>query len=88
VARNALWVAWLRRPYRVALRRTLDVLRHSRHDAPQVLTDALAGVGWVWRSRRRLPCAVERDMCRVEAAGTLWDPGAGGIFRRTPNFGA
>jgi N-acetylglucosaminyl-diphospho-decaprenol L-rhamnosyltransferase len=68
VARNALWVAWLRRPYWVALRRTLDVLTGSRRDAPQVLADALRGAGWVWRNRRRLPAAVERDLCRVEAA--------------------
>ncbi|MGH9158544.1 MAG: glycosyltransferase family 2 protein [Vicinamibacteraceae bacterium] len=88
VARNALWVAWLRRPYRVALRRTFAVLQRSRRDAPQVLRDALAGAGWVWRNRRRLPAWVERDIRRIEAAGTLWDPGDGSVFRRTRYRGA
>ena len=58
--RNALWSAWLRLPWRGALRRTgLLVLGQSlRSDSWLALADALLGAGWVFRERR----PVARDL--------------------------
>lgn len=56
LARNALWVAWMRLPLAQALRDTLRICRASR---PQVLGPALLaalrGLPWVVRRRRVLP---------------------------------
>jgi GT2 family glycosyltransferase len=62
LARNALWVAWMRRPVRSALRETLAVLRRCRgmRHAVAAACAALAGLPWVLRERRALPARVER----------------------------
>ena len=59
--RNALWVAWLRRPLGSALACTADILARadSTHDALSGLTHALRGLPWVLRKRRVIPPRVE-----------------------------
>jgi hypothetical protein len=59
--RNDLWTAWLRRPPTPALRATADVATTD----PPALLEALRGLPWVLRERRRLPAAVERDLRRL-----------------------
>jgi GT2 family glycosyltransferase len=69
--RNALWVAWLRHPPDLAWSRTARLARRAISD-PAVrrgLAEAAGEIGWVVRSRRRLPPAV------AEAARlTEWTP--------------
>jgi GT2 family glycosyltransferase len=62
VARNEIWIAWMRLPWRSAWRETLRVLREAaRHDvALPVLLAALPGLAWAWSQRRVLPAEVER----------------------------
>ena len=61
--RNALWSAWLRRPRRVLVPRTLALLRGARRGvAARGLADALGGLPWVLSERRVLPVAVEREL--------------------------
>jgi GT2 family glycosyltransferase len=62
LARNALWVAWLRRPAGSALRETWRVLRHSARlrDGMGALGEALGGLHWVLRERRVIPLHLER----------------------------
>jgi GT2 family glycosyltransferase len=60
-ARNALWVAWLRRRPAVAVRDTLAAARIALAD-PAVrrgLAEALRGLPWVLRERRVVPPDVE-----------------------------
>lgn len=60
-ARNALWFAWLRRDSRVAVDRTMTMLSDARRD-PSVrgaLVEALRGVPWIVRERRRIPGSLE-----------------------------
>lgn len=66
--RNALWVAWLRRPFGRALARSANILRRadSRRSALAGLVEALCGLPWVLRERRVVPP-------RVEALCTLLD---------------
>jgi GT2 family glycosyltransferase len=64
--RNALWSAWLRRPWRRALRRSAGLLAAGGRAAPAALTEALRGLPWVLRSRRRLPADTERAARRLE----------------------
>jgi GT2 family glycosyltransferase len=52
LARNELWIAWLRRPLSAALRQTLRT-------PPRALWRALPGIGWVLRERRVLPRDIE-----------------------------
>ena len=60
-ARNALWFAWLRRHPRTALGRTMTALAHARTDPATraAVIEALRGLPWVIRERRRLPRRVE-----------------------------
>lgn len=62
--RNALWLAWLRRPTSTAMGHTLRVLRAApaNADARAGLLGALRGVPWVLRSRRVVPARVERGL--------------------------
>lgn len=71
IARNALWVAWLRRPFRSALAMTLDAARRAVHnrDARRALVAALHGVPWIARSRRVIPLDIERSLRMLEAGG-------------------
>ncbi len=61
LARNALWVAWLRRPLPAALRRTLRVFWSGLPDRAAIAgcMDALRGLPWVLRNRRVIPPHVE-----------------------------
>jgi GT2 family glycosyltransferase len=60
LARNALWVTWLRRPLPRAMRETARILREHRRMAVPVLWAALRGAYWVCRERRPLPPRVEQ----------------------------
>lgn len=68
LARNALWCAVLRRPWRSVARIVLETLRDARGDreVARGLLDALRGLRWAVRDRRRIPDAVERTLGRVE----------------------
>ena len=61
LVRNALWVAWLRRPLGRALRLTLSVVSDSARDPGLIAgcVDALRGLPWVMRNRRVIPPHVE-----------------------------
>jgi len=66
--RNALWAAWLRRPWPGALRRTSAIARTMFHDrgVRKGLAAALAGLPWVLRERRVVPPEVERRIRLLE----------------------
>jgi GT2 family glycosyltransferase len=71
LARNAIWLTWLRRPAGVALRETWRVLRAARGARGAVLRETLRGLPWVLAERRPLPEKVERALRRLETAGPL-----------------
>jgi N-acetylglucosaminyl-diphospho-decaprenol L-rhamnosyltransferase len=64
--RNALWVAWLRRPPLAAMARTLHLLRLSPRDrySARAAARAVGGLPWVLRERRVSPPHVDA-MCRL-----------------------
>jgi GT2 family glycosyltransferase len=66
--RNALWVAWLRRPALRALVRSAQVAWPARKDSTARLgaIDALMGVPWVLEERRSIPLQVERALRMLE----------------------
>jgi GT2 family glycosyltransferase len=66
--RNTLWTAWLRRPLRDALRRTVAVLVAVPRDRATVaaVAAALAGLPWVLRERRVVPRAVAQGLRLLE----------------------
>jgi len=68
--RNDLWSAWLRRPWRAALRRTGELLRGAPRERAAVIgtITAAGGLPWILRERRSVPDAVERDLRRLETA--------------------
>lgn len=68
LARNALWVAWLRRPAPAALRRTLQALRAAMADRTLAAgcLDALRELPWVLRNRRVVPPHVETWCCELD----------------------
>lgn len=68
VARNALWFSWLRRPVGHVVRGTLVALGQAAIDGTKraALGQAVQGLPWVLRDRRRLPAEVEQDLCRLE----------------------
>ena len=67
--RNALWLAWLRRPWPRAIAATQTWLAESqrngelRHNA----LDAVRGVPWIVRARRVVPPHVEQALGTIEA---------------------
>jgi N-acetylglucosaminyl-diphospho-decaprenol L-rhamnosyltransferase len=68
VARNTLWIGWLRRPLTGALRSTMQVVRQAFRD-PSARAGLLAGIrglGWVLRERRPTSPALERALRQVE----------------------
>jgi GT2 family glycosyltransferase len=60
--RNALWFAWLRRPWPSALGRTIRLARTVPHDRASLrgFAAAFAGLPWVLRQRRVVSPEVER----------------------------
>ncbi len=72
LVRNAIWVAWLRRPARSALRETCRIVRAAGADAAVVrgVLEALRGVAWVFRRRRVVPAGVEAALRLIEAGGS------------------
>jgi N-acetylglucosaminyl-diphospho-decaprenol L-rhamnosyltransferase len=66
--RNTLWFAWLRRPLRSALTRTVRLLGTVPRDRVTVgaFFDAVAGLGWVLRHRRVVPPHVEAGLRALE----------------------
>jgi GT2 family glycosyltransferase len=66
--RNALWSAWLRRPWPRALAQTRAVLAHGARDpaSRRALVEAAGGLRWVARERRVVPEPVERAVRRLE----------------------
>jgi len=68
VVRNAVWCAWLRRPWPSAARRSLAVLEGAGWRAPAAALDALAGASWVLRRRRVVPPDVEAALRMLEAS--------------------
>jgi GT2 family glycosyltransferase len=65
--RNALWCAWLRRPWQSAARETLRLLGTAFHEPHRMrgAAAALLGVPWVLRHRRVVPPPVEYALRRV-----------------------
>jgi GT2 family glycosyltransferase len=59
--RNRLWVTWLRRPRRIAFRKTAELLGDSLSDpeARRALLSAPGGLVWALRNRRALPPETE-----------------------------
>ncbi|HZS01221.1 MAG TPA: glycosyltransferase [Chloroflexota bacterium] len=68
IARNGLWIAWLRRPYSRALAKTAALARAATSDpvARDGLLDALRDLPWALRHRRVAPPQVEAQLRRVE----------------------
>lgn len=65
--RNALWLAWLRRPWPSAIRETMRLAWQACNEpalVPGVL-EACRGIGWVARQRRVVPGDVEEALRRV-----------------------
>jgi N-acetylglucosaminyl-diphospho-decaprenol L-rhamnosyltransferase len=63
LARNSLWVSWLRRPAPVAARATARALRE-----PRALGDAARGLAWIARERRVVPGSTERQARLLETS--------------------
>jgi GT2 family glycosyltransferase len=76
LARNELWIAWLRRPLRTALAQALRT-------PPRALARALAGLPWIVRERRLLPAQVEALCARLERKSAP-DPDFQALRRRSP----
>lgn len=66
--RNALWVIWLRRPARRALAATWRLTQLARGDRTHraALREALNGLPWALRARRRVPDELERALLQLE----------------------
>lgn len=71
--RNALWFAWLRRPFSSAMRQTGRLLCSGLSSPHQAIAlfQALAGLPWIIRHRRCLPDAVERALLTLDASPLL-----------------
>lgn len=71
--RNALWIAWMRRPSVSAWRETRRALVRLKTD-PVVrngFLDALRGLPWVWRRRRAISPRVETLIRMLERGDSL-----------------
>ena len=68
VARNALWIGWLRRPLTGAVRSTMQIVRQAFRDpsARAGLFAGIRGLGWVLRERRPTSDALEQALRKVE----------------------
>ncbi len=67
LARNALWVSWLRRPLGSAVRHTARTMRHAARDRLVFLgcVDAVSGAWWIARQRRVVGARVEQMLRAV-----------------------
>jgi GT2 family glycosyltransferase len=67
--RNALWVAWLRRPPCVALARTVSLARSALGDGVdrRALLEAFRGLPWALRRRRQIPSWLEQQLRQLAA---------------------
>jgi GT2 family glycosyltransferase len=68
LVRNALWIAWLRRPLPGAVRTTARSLGAAARD-PRLavgIGDALRGARWIMSRRRPVPDEVERSIRTIE----------------------
>lgn len=67
--RNAIWVAWLRRPLLSAVRQTIRLVIESVRpaDAGSFLRETITGLPWVLRRRRVIAPEVEAQLRRLEA---------------------
>lgn len=75
LVRNALWVAWLRRPLASAFARTVDILARAGATAAfWGFVDAVRELPWVLRRRRVVPPRVEALCARLEAAQRTGSP--------------
>jgi GT2 family glycosyltransferase len=61
MARNAIWVAWMRLPWGSAVKQTFKVLylSYRRHILLTTLLNVLRGLPWALRNRRVIPLNVE-----------------------------
>jgi GT2 family glycosyltransferase len=68
--RNRLWLAWLRRPLRVALGVTAQTARAGLTDrtARHALADALTGIAWVLQQRHVVPVELEAVLRLLEGS--------------------
>lgn len=73
ITRNHLWTTWLRRPLGRVTNETLSVLGQAMTHRPARLgmAEAVQGLPWVLRRRRRLPDHVETMVRRLERAGAV-----------------
>jgi GT2 family glycosyltransferase len=69
--RNRLWVAWLRRPWRIAVRKTAQLMAESlgNERARRALFSAPGGLAWALRNRRPVPPNVEALIRLLESDG-------------------
>jgi GT2 family glycosyltransferase len=72
LARNSLWVAWLRRPFLTAMSTTLATARRGvrDRDVRRGLTAAFHGLPWIARQRQVIPSEIERRLRLLEAGAT------------------
>jgi GT2 family glycosyltransferase len=70
LARNRLWIAWLRLPLLAAGRESRSAVREAAqaHAAWQAMLAAAAGLPWVLRRRRVVPPAVSAAWLEVQPA--------------------
>lgn len=68
LARNAIWIAWLRLSWRTALRQTVRMLDHARRADILAVTaiDTLRGLPWALRHRHVVPLDVESMYRKVQ----------------------
>jgi GT2 family glycosyltransferase len=68
LARNAIWIAWLRLSWRTALRQTLRMLGRARRADILFATavDTLRGLPWALRNRHVVPLDVESMYRKVQ----------------------
>jgi hypothetical protein len=68
LTRNALWFAWLRQPFAIAVSTTLQHLRAARRDddVRAGIAEAVRGLPWVVRERRVMPDALAAEYALLE----------------------
>jgi len=68
LARNSLWIAWLRYPPRSAIGRTLAAVRAGTYSRParEALYEAIQGLTWVSANRRCISADLDRQLRYLE----------------------